>query len=80
MKMSKMMKSWFSSYGVTLFLNRDAFWPIQGKKHYLKAAIVGGIHPRRKYGNELFLVIMGICESIFKNFLASVCTYGVRNF
>ena len=22
----------------------DAFWSIQGKKHYLQAAIVGGIH------------------------------------
>ena len=25
-------------------LNRDALWSIQGKKHYLQAAIVGGIH------------------------------------
>ena len=24
-------------------LNRDALWSIQGKKHYLQAAIVGGI-------------------------------------
>ena len=25
-------------------LNRDALWSIQGKKHYLQSAIVGGIH------------------------------------
>ena len=25
-------------------LNRDALWSIQSKKHYLTAAIVGGIH------------------------------------
>ena len=25
-------------------LNRDALWSIQGKKHYLAAAITGGIH------------------------------------
>ena len=25
-------------------LNRDALWSIQGKKHYLQAAIVGGMH------------------------------------
>ena len=25
-------------------LNRDALWSIQGKKHCLQAAIVGGIH------------------------------------
>ena len=25
-------------------LNRDALWSIQGKNHYLQAAIVGGIH------------------------------------
>ena len=25
-------------------LNRDALWSIQGKKHYLQAAIVGEIH------------------------------------
>ena len=36
--------------GINLFinndaiLNRDALWSIQGKKHYLQAAIVGGIH------------------------------------
>ena len=24
--------------------HRDALWSIQGKKHYLQAAIVGGIH------------------------------------
>ena len=27
-------------------LNRDALWSIQGKKHYLQDAIVGGIHHR----------------------------------
>ena len=38
------------SYTIDLFinsdaiLNRDALWSIQGKKHYLQAAIVGGIH------------------------------------
>ena len=37
-------------FGIDLFinsdaiLNRDALWSIQGKKHYLQAAIVGGIH------------------------------------
>ena len=25
-------------------LNRDALWSIQGKKHYLQAAIVEGMH------------------------------------
>ena len=25
-------------------LNRDALWSVQGKKRYLQAAIVGGIH------------------------------------
>ena len=29
-------------------LNRDALWSIQGKKYYLQAAIVGGIHHTRK--------------------------------
>ena len=31
-----------------VILNRDALWAIQGKKHYLQAAIVGGIHHARK--------------------------------
>ena len=29
---------------IATILNRDALWSIQGKKHYLQAAIVGGIH------------------------------------
>ena len=29
-------------------LNCDALWSIQSKKHYLQAAIVGGIHPKGK--------------------------------
>ena len=29
-------------------LNSDALWSIQGKKHYLQAAIVGGIHHTEK--------------------------------
>ena len=29
-------------------LNRDALWSIQGKKHYLQAAIVGGIRHKGK--------------------------------
>ena len=29
-------------------LNRDALWSIQGKKHYLQAAIVGGVHHTEK--------------------------------
>ena len=39
-----------SKYVLNLFinrvaiLNRDALWPSWGKKHYLQAAIVGGIN------------------------------------
>ena len=29
-------------------LNRDALWSIQGKIHYLKAAIVRGVHHTEK--------------------------------
>ena len=44
-------------------LNRDALWSIQGKKHYLQAAIVGGIHQTGKILRlKSFLVTMGICQ------------------
>ena len=47
-------------------LNRDPLWSIQGKEHYLKAAIVGGINPTGKIWQwTVFLVIMGTSESIF---------------
>ena len=47
-------------------LNRDALWSIQGKKHYLQAAIVGGNTPYRKNSAvNICLVTMGIFQSIF---------------
>ena len=46
-------------------LNRDALWSIQGKKYYLQAAIVGGIHHTGKILRKTFLSYNGICQSIF---------------
>ena len=45
---------------------------VQGKKHYLKAAIVRGIHHayRKNIVINVFLVTMGICQSIFSAFYA----------
>ena len=52
-------------------LNRDALWCIQGKKHYLQAAIVGGIHHTvRKYCDEHFLSYNG---DMSINFLSILC-------
>ena len=39
-------------------LNRDALWCIQGKKHYLQAAIVGGIH--HSYNTDMPLPIFSM--------------------
>ena len=45
--------------------NRDALWSIQGKKHYLQAAIIREIHRTGKNtAINVFLVTMGICQSI----------------
>ena len=47
-------------FGINLFINSDAFlirdalWSIQGKKHYLQAAIVGGIHHTGKILRQTF--------------------------
>ena len=35
-------------------LNRDALWSTQGKKHYLQAAIVRGIHHAGKILRRTF--------------------------
>ena len=35
-------------YKPIYILNRDALWSIQGKKHYLLAAVVRGIQPTEK--------------------------------
>ena len=63
-------------------LNHDVLWRIQGKKHYLRVAIVEEITADRKnIVMNVLLVTMAICQSIFKAFYAIlVCTYGVINF
>ena len=48
-------------------LNRNAMWSIQGKKHYLQAAIVGGVQLlyRENVVVNVFFVTIGIFQSIF---------------
>ena len=47
-------------------LNRDALWSIQGKKQYLQSCYRWRNTPYRKnIAMNVFLVTMGICQSIF---------------
>ena len=71
----------FSLEAINLFIsndaisNRDALWPIQGKKHYLQAAIVEEYTIQEKYCDERFLNYNG---DMSINFLSILCQQFAR--